>query len=148
MAVQGDGMETTIQRRVPLVVVTGREETAALVECLRAQGAVVYQARTPAGCLRVATAVRPDVILLPRGFPRRVARLLRQHPTSAGARIVWLTQSADDMAAVADLVQLASLPDESQVAEGVGQDEPMGERKSRELGRLTGQLAGEGPAHA
>src|ERR1044071_4876222 len=65
MAVQGDGMERTIQRRVPLVGVTGREETAALVECLRAQGAVVYQARTPAGCLRVATAVRPDAILLP-----------------------------------------------------------------------------------
>jgi CheY-like chemotaxis protein len=137
-------METTVQRRVPLVVVTGREETAALVDCLRAQGAVVYQTRTPAGCLRVATSVRPDVILLPRGFPGRVARLLRQHPTSAGARMVWLTHSADEMAAVADLVRQVNLG----VPEGASDRAPVGEKKIRDLGRLTGQLAGEGPAHA
>jgi hypothetical protein len=141
-------METTVQRRVPLVVVTGREETAALVECLRAQGAIVYQTRTPAGCLRVATAVRPDVILLPRGFPRRVARLLQQHPTSARARIVWLTQSAHEMPALAHLLPMANLADENQAAGRVSNDEPVGEKKSRDLGRLTGQLAGEGPAHA
>ena len=102
-------METTAQRRVPLIVVAGREGTAALVEALHAQGAVVYQTRTPKGCLRVATTVGPDMIVLPRGFPRRLARLLRQHPTSAGAKIVWFQRpatTADDRAS-RDAVVLA-----------------------------------------
>ena len=86
-------METRAERRVPLIVVA-HQETAALVEWLRAEGAVVYQTRTPEGCLRVATAVRPDMIVLPRDFPRRLALLLRQHPTSAGAKIVWLQRPA------------------------------------------------------
>jgi hypothetical protein len=95
-------METTARRRVPFIVVAGREGTAALVESLRAQGAIVYQTRTPDGCLRVATAVRPDIIVLPREFPRRLVLLLEQHPTSAGARIVWSQRSATGDAVALD----------------------------------------------
>ena len=81
-------METTAQRRVPLIVVAAGEGTAAVVERLRAEGAVVYETRTPEGCLKVATAVGPDMIILPPDFPRRLLALLRQHPTSAAATIV------------------------------------------------------------
>src|ERR687885_681444 len=93
-------MGTTAQRQMPLIVVAGREGTAALVDGLRAKGALVYLTHTPEGCLRVATSVRSDVILLPRDFPRRVVRLLQQHPTSAGARIVWLQRPTTDQAVV------------------------------------------------
>jgi hypothetical protein len=83
-------MEHTSSRRVPLIVVAGRAAIAQLIEDLRAQGAVVYETRAPEGCLRVATAVGRDVVLLPPGFPRRLVALLEHHPKSAGASIVWL----------------------------------------------------------
>jgi hypothetical protein len=135
-------MEGTGQRRVPLVVVAGRQGTAALVECLRAQGAIVYQTRTPAGCLRVATSVRPDIILLSRGFPRRVALLLRQHPTSAAAKIVWLRRptATGDVLADHGLARV----DESVVTEG-RPPRPAAVRQAsgQDLQRLARHLAGE-----
>jgi hypothetical protein len=160
-------METTVQRRVPLIVVAGREGTEALVECLRAEGAVVYETRTPGGCLRVATAVRPDMIVLPRGFPRRLARLLQQHPTSAGAKIVWVQRPAatgDDRApretlaeALAALAQRVQPLPQADLAYGTvvieSASDPARQVTSRDLGGLAGQLAGKclepsGPAHA
>jgi hypothetical protein len=148
-------METRAERRVPLIVVA-HQETAALVEWLRAEGAVVYQTRTPEGCLRVATAVRPDMIVLPRGFPCRLVRLLQQHPTSADARIVWFQRPA-----TGDAVLLAddSVAIEGELARSAdnGSDPPRHaaarQVTGQDLARRAGQLAGEclersGPAHA
>ena len=164
-------MGTTAQRQMPLIVVAGREGTAALVEGLRAKGALVYLTGTPEGCLRVAASVRSDVILLPQDFPRWIVRLLQQHPTSAGARIVWLQRLttddavllADEGAAAVDEVadsgnpvgvlahpvqpfQLANLAIEN-VVTAASSDSPQHaaarQVAGQELARLVGQLAGE-----
>jgi hypothetical protein len=152
-------METTDQRRVPLIVVAGREGTAALVECLRAQGAVVYQTHTPEGCLRVATAVGPDMIVLPPGFPRRLAHLLQQHPRSAGAKIVCFQRAVTGDAVVvaaegvAVLAHLANGNGSLDSASDPGRHPAARQVNGEELGLLAGQLAGEclerpGPAPA
>jgi hypothetical protein len=144
-------METTAQRQMPLIVVAGREGTAALVECLRAQGALVYLTHTPEGCLRVATSVRPDLLLLPRDFPHRVVRLLQQHPTSQGARIVWFqTLTADDSVLLAE-EGAAAVDELDRSADPVGVLPHV--VQPFQLARMMGQLAGEclepsGPAHA
>lgn len=41
-------------------------------------------------CLRMATSIGPDVIILDPRVPDRLVRLLRAHPVSATARIDWL----------------------------------------------------------
>ena len=56
----------------------------------RALGAVVMRTRDADGCLRVATSVRPDVIVLDRGVPQRLVQLLRAHPISTNAQIQWM----------------------------------------------------------
>jgi hypothetical protein len=79
------------QRR-PVVVVLGVDDEQTQYECerWRTQGAVVMQTSGPAGCLRVATSVRPDVLVLDRRVPDRLLRLLRAHPVSSSAEIQWL----------------------------------------------------------
>jgi CheY-like chemotaxis protein len=87
-------------RAVPLVLIgsarTALAETAATQ--LRREGNVVYVTHSAEGCLRVATSVAPDVILLDADFPPRVERLLKAHPTSGRARVLHL--SADVLSAV------------------------------------------------
>jgi hypothetical protein len=61
---------------------------------LRNAGNVVYVAHSPEGCLRVATSVGPDVVLLDPAFPARLESLLRAHPVSARAQILHLEPSA------------------------------------------------------
>ena len=85
-----------MRRSVPLVVIASEssrraEEVAAR---LRRGGNVVYVTHSAEGCLRVATSVMPDVVLLDPTLPPRLERLLRAHPTSAGAQILHLTQDA------------------------------------------------------
>ena len=58
-----------------------------LVARLRATGATVYVTHGSAGCLRVAVALEPRVILLEPGLPDRLVGLLRAHPRSAHALI-------------------------------------------------------------
>jgi|SRR5579872_6100660 len=81
---------------VPLVVIgslsTGLADNVA--SQLRREGNVVYVTHSAEGCLRVATSVGPDVILLDAGFPRRIERLLRAHPRSAAAQILHLSDTA------------------------------------------------------
>jgi DNA-binding response OmpR family regulator len=58
---------------------------------LRREGYVVYVTRSADGCLRVATSVRADIILLDPRLPARLERLLKAHPVSASARILHLS---------------------------------------------------------
>jgi hypothetical protein len=56
-----------------------------------------HKTRTFDGCLRVATASGPDLVVLDRSAPRGLERLLRAHPCSASAYIMRLSndQPAD-----------------------------------------------------
>ncbi len=82
------------RRSVPLIVVASTsaplaEEVAAR---LRRDGSTVLVTHSLNGCLRVATSVAPDVVLLDAGFPPRLEALLHAHPTSARAEILHLTE--------------------------------------------------------
>ena len=78
----------------PLVLVASEDEAVAdhLVEHLRRIGSVACAARSEAGCLRVATAIGPDVVLLDPNLPARLEGLLRAHPVSGTATIVRLPE--------------------------------------------------------
>jgi hypothetical protein len=52
----------------------------------------VYVTHSLHGCLRVATSVAPDLVLLDPEFPPRLEQLLGAHPTSAHATILHLTE--------------------------------------------------------
>ena len=83
-------------RHVPLVVIASL--STALAESvavrLRGEGNVVYVTHSAEGCLRVATSVGPDVILLDPALPNRLERLLKAHPCSARAQILHLADNA------------------------------------------------------
>jgi hypothetical protein len=84
---------------VPLVVIgIGSNALAEMAEGvaaqLRREGNVVYITHGAEGCLRVATSVVADVILLDPALPDRLERLLKAHPTSGAARILHLSESA------------------------------------------------------
>jgi len=87
-------------RAVPLIVIgsvhTALAESAAAQ--LRRAGNLVYVTHSAEGCLRVATSVAPDVVVLDAAFPRRIERRLKAHPTSARAQILHLT---DDLSSLA-----------------------------------------------
>ncbi len=88
-------------RHVPLIVI-GSAATAladSVAVQLRREGSVVYVTHSPEGCLRVATSVAPDVVLLDPAFPGRIQKLLKAHPMSARAQILHLS---------ADLSRVAS----------------------------------------
>jgi CheY-like chemotaxis protein len=82
------------QRRVPLVVVASAASAFAdgIAEQLRREGNVVYVAHSAEGCLRVATSVGPDLVMLDPALPPRLEQLLKAHPTSAGAQILHLSE--------------------------------------------------------
>ena len=86
-------------RRQSVVVVLGLDQRRAHLESARwrDQGAVVLQASDAGGCLRLATSVHPDVIVLDRNVPRRQLGLLKAHPSSARAHIEWLPTGASDL---------------------------------------------------
>lgn len=60
-----------------------------LAAMLRGEGAVVVIAGGERACLRVATSVRPDVVLLDPQLSRGLLSLLRAHPQSNAAQISW-----------------------------------------------------------
>jgi len=81
-----------LSRQVPLIVI-GSVATAladSVATQLRRQGNVVYVTHSPEGCLRVATSVAPDVIVLDPRFPARIETLLKVHPMSAHAQLLHL----------------------------------------------------------
>jgi hypothetical protein len=77
-------------RQIPLVVVASDNRAAAeaLVAQLRREGAVAYATRGAQGCLRMATAVEPDYVLLDSALTGRLEKLLKAHPASANASIM------------------------------------------------------------
>jgi DNA-binding response OmpR family regulator len=83
-----------MDRHVPLIVIGSVSSALAdrVAQQLRRDGNVVYVTHSAEGCLRVATSVRADVILLDPSFPSRLEKLLRAHPSSKAARILHLTE--------------------------------------------------------
>ena len=88
-----------LDHHVPLVVIgIGSHALADLADSvaaqLRREGNVVYVTHGAEGCLRVATSVATDVVLLDPALPDRLERLLKAHPLSAHARILHLSETA------------------------------------------------------
>jgi CheY-like chemotaxis protein len=83
-------------RRAPVIVVASARGNTAdeVARRLTSEGAVVLTAHSLEGCLRVATSVGPDVVLLDNDLPPRLEKLLRAHPVSARARLVHMNGSA------------------------------------------------------
>ena len=82
-----------MRRAVPLIVIASpsAEMAGEVAERLRREGKVVYVTHSAEGCLRVATSVAPDMVLLdPRLRTRRLEQLLAAHPASRGARVLHL----------------------------------------------------------
>jgi CheY-like chemotaxis protein len=81
-------------RNVPLIVVASASASVAedVAARLRTAGNVVYVAHSAAGCLRVATSIAPDVVLLDPALPSRLVGFLRAHPATAGAQILHIEQ--------------------------------------------------------
>ena len=76
------------RRDVLLIVVASASAAVAedVAARLRRDGSVVYVAHSAEGCLRVATSISPDLIVLDPALPRRLEGLLKAHPASAGRR--------------------------------------------------------------
>jgi DNA-binding response OmpR family regulator len=80
-------------RNIPLIVVASTSASLAenVAASLRRDGSVVYVTHSAEGCLRVATSVAPDVVLLDPALPGRLENMLHAHPASAGAQIMHLS---------------------------------------------------------
>jgi len=85
------------ESHVPLVIIASVSSAMAdsVGSQLRGEGNVVYVTHSADGCLRVATSVRADVVLLDPDLPHRgrLERLLKAHPFSAGAQILHLSET-------------------------------------------------------
>ena len=81
----------TGNRSVPLALlgVTDRAALEPLATILAGEGMGLAVALGERACLRVACAVRPDIILLDPRLPRALLSLLRGHPLSRSAHIGW-----------------------------------------------------------
>ena len=88
-------MQATRRNR-PLVLVLAADPAtvACTVNFWRDQGAIVVHARDDGGCLRVATAVGPDIIILDDTASSRLLKLLAAHPVSGRALIHWVQENA------------------------------------------------------
>jgi hypothetical protein len=56
---------------------------------MRSEGAVVLITEGERACLRVATSIRPDIVLLDPRLSRGLLSLLRAHPFSKCAHVSW-----------------------------------------------------------
>src|SRR5438034_7618701 len=81
-------------RSVSLIVVASTSAPYAenVAARLRQEGSVVYVTHSLSGCLRVATSVAPDLVLLDPEFPPRLEKLLHAHPTSSRATVLHLAE--------------------------------------------------------
>ncbi|HEX8968913.1 MAG TPA: hypothetical protein VF937_13595 [Chloroflexota bacterium] len=86
-------MQQSFPRSTYLVLVLALDLASrdAAVRYWNDHGAVVMCARDAGGCLRVATAIGPDIVVLDTRVGGGLVRLLRAHPLSARARIEWLS---------------------------------------------------------
>lgn len=87
-------------RHTPVVIVASADATRAerLASQLRADGRVAYATHTAGGCLRVATAVGPDLVLLDPAMPGRVTSLLKAHPATAHTAVMRLADDRQHLA--------------------------------------------------
>jgi len=81
----------TTHREIPLVLLGGTDPVALqlLARTMRQEGMGVAGALGDRACLRVASALRPDIILLDPRLPGALLNLLRAHPLSKSAQISW-----------------------------------------------------------
>jgi hypothetical protein len=89
----------------PRMIIVASEQPGladAVAKRLQHDGAIAYPTHSAGGCLRVATSVAPDIILLDPKLPSSLERLLHAHPVSAHARVLHLseTQLAVEQSAV------------------------------------------------
>lgn len=84
----------TPRRTHPLMLValvgTNDRASSELVRQIEGAGAVVYETHGARGCLRVATFVGPDRILLDPRLPAGLINQLAAHPMSARAVMSWI----------------------------------------------------------
>ena len=80
----------------PLILVATPDEgfMEELLTLVRSHGHAACSARTAAGCLRVATAVGPDMVLLDARLPGSLERMLHTHPATAATRFIRLEANA------------------------------------------------------
>jgi hypothetical protein len=85
-------LQMQAQRNQSLVMLLGLDQAQTDAEADRwhRRGAVVMRAHDAGGCLRMATSVGPDHIVLDHRVPHRLVRLLKAHPVSSTAQIEWL----------------------------------------------------------
>jgi len=81
------------RRDIPLIVLASPAGSLAdqVATRLRRDGAVVYATHSQGGCLRVATSVAPDMVVLHPSMSARLEGLLHAHPATAHAQIVRLS---------------------------------------------------------
>jgi hypothetical protein len=81
--------------RAQMIVVASEQPGLAddVAARLQHDGAIAYATHSAGGCLRVATSVTPDIILLDPRLPARLEQLLHAHPISAHARVLHLSQT-------------------------------------------------------
>jgi hypothetical protein len=75
-------------RPLALVATPDADLAQDLIVQIQSAGFPTCVARSAAGCLRVATAVGPDLVLLDDRLPRRLEGMLRSHPATATAELV------------------------------------------------------------
>jgi CheY-like chemotaxis protein len=79
---------TTASHQLVVVIASAIVATAeSAADSFRREGWVAYSAHSWEGCLRVATSVTPDLVLLDDAMPPRVESLPRAHPTCSHASI-------------------------------------------------------------
>ncbi len=91
-----------VRRRVRQLVLVASPDQALvdrLIADVERAGSVACRTHTTSGCLRVATAMGPDVVLLDAHMPGRLEQMLRSHPATAGASIVRLRTAASQSVA-------------------------------------------------
>jgi DNA-binding response OmpR family regulator len=71
-----------------------REAAEPLATVIRSEGAVVLITESERACLRVATSVSPDIVLLDPRLSRGLLSLLRAHPFSRRAQVSWSNAAA------------------------------------------------------
>lgn len=93
----------SIGRATPLVVIGAADATfvGPLAEQIESAGSFVYVTHGPHACLRVATALGPDRVVLDPRLPRSLARLLRAHPRTEHAQVTWAEETQPPLAQAA-----------------------------------------------
>ena len=82
-------------RTCPLVLVatSDTELGEELAQRVQLAGFVACRARSAEGCLRVATSIAPDIVLLDTRLAGRLEHMLRAHPATARSRLVVVSDS-------------------------------------------------------